>query len=221
MNFFDNYYKVGETIRSKAARQEYFAAIIEYYYSGGREPDFKYEQAKTGFEGVRFSLDKSLRNSSNRKKTEHEGTANESGKKRERKAKENGNSAPPVSVSSREEEEEGLSSDEESLEERDPFDETGTTASFALQCLRAFNEAMGTAYSTMPPKCAQVLERFEGKYALDEVRAMIEFKRDEWSGTRFRNCLTPNTLFSLDHFEQYMNQSRSSAAEKREYEQYD
>ena len=92
---------------------------------------------------------------------------------------------------------------------------------FAWRCLNEFNEAMGTAYSSMPPKCEHVLERFEGKYSLEEVRTMIEYKRDEWRGTKFGNCLTPNTLFSLDHFEQYMNQSRSSAAEKREYEQYD
>ena len=99
--------------------------------------------------------------------------------------------------------------------------ENPPTPLFAWQCLNELNEALGTAYSTMPPKCTNVLERMEGKYTLEEVRSMIEYKRDEWAGTRFKNCLTPNTLFSLDHFEQYMNQSRSSAAEKREYEQYD
>lgn len=99
--------------------------------------------------------------------------------------------------------------------------ETPLYPPFAWQCLAEFNEAMGTAYSTMPPKCVHALERFDGKYSLEEVRRMIEYKRDEWTGTRFKNCLTPNTLFSLDHFEQYMNQSRSSAAEKSEYEKYD
>ncbi|MBQ9042329.1 MAG: conserved phage C-terminal domain-containing protein [Eggerthellaceae bacterium] len=210
MNFFDSYYKVGETIRSKAARQEYFAAVIEYYYSGGQEPVFKSEQAKTGFEGVRFSLDKSLRNSSNRRKTKPEGNANESETKTAR-----------VPVSSREEEEEGLSSIEESLEERDPFDETAMPETFAYRCLGQLNEVLGTSYTSMPPRCANVLVRFDGKYTLAEVRAMLEYKRDEWQRTKFANCLTPNTLFSLDHFEQYMNQSRASAAERSEYEQYD
>ncbi len=213
MNFFDSYYNVGLTIRSKAARQEYFAAVIEYYYSGGQEPVFKSEQAKTGFEGVRFSLDKSLRNSRNRSKTKAKGNANENGRK-----------AAPVPVSSREEEEEGLSSNEESLEEeeRDPFDEADEApTTYALQCLAIFNETMGTAYGSMPAQCGRTLQRFGDKYPLEEVRAMIEYKLDEWQGTRFANCLTPNTLFSPDHFEQYMNQSRSSAAEKRQYEQYD
>lgn len=92
---------------------------------------------------------------------------------------------------------------------------------FAWRCLAELNEALGTSYTSMPPKCARVLERFDGKYTLEEVRAMVEYKRDEWRGTRFANCLTPNTLFSLDHFEQYMNQSRGSAAEKSEYAKYD
>lgn len=92
---------------------------------------------------------------------------------------------------------------------------------YAWRCLAELNEALGTSYTSMPPKCSQTLERFEGKYAIAEVRQMIEYKRDEWQGTRFKNCLTPNTLFSLDHFEQYMNQSRASAAERSEYEQYD
>lgn len=213
MNFFDSYYKVGQTIRGKAARQEYYAAIIEYYYSGGQEPVFKSEQAKTGFEGVRFSLDKSLRNSRNRSKTKPEGNANESETK-----------TAAVPVSSREEEEEGLSTNVESLEEEEqnPFDEAEEApTSYTLQCLGAFNEIMGTSYASMPGRCGRTLQRFEGKYPIDDVRAMVAFKRDEWRGTRFANNLTPNTLFSPDHFEQYMNQSRSSAAEKRQYEQYD
>lgn len=92
---------------------------------------------------------------------------------------------------------------------------------FAWQCLNQLNEALGTTYSSMPPKCTRTLDRFAGKYTPEEVRQMVEYKRGEWQGSRFRNCLTPNTLFSPDHFEQYMNQSRSSAAEKRDYEQYD
>lgn len=99
--------------------------------------------------------------------------------------------------------------------------ETPLNPPFAWRCLEQLNEALGTSYTSMPPKSANTLERFEGKYTVEEVRRMVEYKRDEWQKTRFKNCLTPNTLFSLDHFEQYMNQSRSSAEEKRDYEQYD
>lgn len=94
-------------------------------------------------------------------------------------------------------------------------------APFGLLCLKALNEVLGTCYGTLPSKSALCLSRMEGKYEPDEVRRMVEFKRDEWTGTKFANNLTPNTLFGPDHFEQYMHQSRSSAAEKSEYEQYD
>lgn len=94
-------------------------------------------------------------------------------------------------------------------------------APFGLLCLKALNEVLGTSYGTLPSKSAMCLSRMEGKYEPDEVRRMVEFKRDEWTGTRFANNLTPNTLFSPDHFEQYMHQSRTSAAEKSEYEIYD
>lgn len=94
-------------------------------------------------------------------------------------------------------------------------------APFGLLCLKALNEVLGTSYGTLPSKSAMCLSRMEGKYKPDEVRRMIEFKRDEWTGTRFASNLTPNTLFGPDHFEQYMHQSRTSAAEKSEYERYD
>ena len=92
---------------------------------------------------------------------------------------------------------------------------------FAWQCLAALNEVLGTTYSSLPPKCSQVLERFSDMYTVDGVRRMVEYKRDEWAGTRWKNCLTPNTLFSLEHFEQYMNQSIASDRGRSEYEQYD
>lgn len=92
---------------------------------------------------------------------------------------------------------------------------------FGLLCLNQLNEVLGTCYGTLPSKAAAHLARMDGKYHLGEVRRMVEFKRDEWTGTKFANNLTPNTLFSPDHFEQYMHQSRSSAAEKSDYEQYD
>ena len=39
MNFLDGYFKTGDKMRSKRARQEFYAAIIEFYYKGV-EPEF-------------------------------------------------------------------------------------------------------------------------------------------------------------------------------------
>lgn len=92
---------------------------------------------------------------------------------------------------------------------------------FWLQCLNAFNDVMATTYTSMPEKCRHRLERSEGTVSVEEVRAMIAYKRDEWCGTKYRKGLTPNTLFSPDHFEQYLHQSQAEAKEAKTYAKYD
>lgn len=101
-----------------------------------------------------------------------------------------------------------------------PMDDV-TAEPYALQCLSAFNEIMGTPYLSLPTSCARNLKRFEETYTLDEVRAMISYKRDEWKGTRYERALTPNTLFSRDHFEQYIQQSKGDAKEVSAYDHFD
>lgn len=102
-----------------------------------------------------------------------------------------------------------------------PMLSTCQDAPFWLQCLGALNEVLCTTYTTMPEKCRHTLERCAGGYTVEQVRDMIAYKRDEWQGTRFRKCLTPNTLFGPDHFEQYVHQSKSDAEEAEAYAAYD
>ncbi len=94
-------------------------------------------------------------------------------------------------------------------------------APFWLQCLAAFNDLMGTTYTTMPEKCRHMLERSAATFSVAQVRSMIAFKREEWTGTKYRKGLTPNTLFSPDHFEQYMHQAQAEEKEADEYAAYD
>lgn len=89
---------------------------------------------------------------------------------------------------------------------------------YPLACLAAFNEEMGTAYGSLPPKVALHLNAMEGRYQVDDVRAMVAYKRDEWRGTRFANCLTPNTLFGQDHFEQYMHQAKDEGKRREDFD---
>lgn len=49
---------------------------------------------------------------------------------------------------------------------------------------------------------------------------MVAFKRDDVAGTRWKGILTPNTLFSPDHFEQYMAQSMANREEAERYAEY-
>ena len=65
---------------------------------------------------------------------------------------------------------------------------------------------MGTAYVRNPH--GDFLNEIEGNYSLDDVRRMIEYKRDEWSGTRFQNALTPKSLFDPKNLETYIAQSK-------------
>ena len=94
-------------------------------------------------------------------------------------------------------------------------------APFWLQCLAAFNDLMGTTYTTMPEKCRHMLERSAATFTVWQVRSMIAFKREEWTGTKYRKGLTPNTLFSPDHFEQYMHQAQAEEKEAGDYAAYD
>lgn len=94
-------------------------------------------------------------------------------------------------------------------------------APFWLQCLAAFNDLMGTTYTTMPEKCRHMLERSAATFTVGQVRSMIAFKREEWTGTKYRKGLTPNTMFSPDHFEQYMHQAQAEEKEAGDYAAYD
>ena len=77
---------------------------------------------------------------------------------------------------------------------------------YPLSCLKILNEIMGTSYTRNPH--GEFLADFESSVPLEDVRRMVEFKRDEWWGTRFQHNLTPSTLFSPDHFETYIAQSK-------------
>lgn len=101
-----------------------------------------------------------------------------------------------------------------------PYSPPMQDAPFWLQCLAAFNDAMGTAYTTMPEKCRHMLERSASTFTAAQVRSMVAFKREEWTGTKYRKGLTPNTLFSPDHFEQYMHQAQAEEKEAERYAEY-
>lgn len=95
---------------------------------------------------------------------------------------------------------------------------------YPLACLAILNEELKTAYGMLPPKASTYLQSMQDRYSLDEVRAMVAYKRDEWKGTKFELNLTPNTLFSAEHFEQYIHQSKAergnrNAASSRSFDE--
>lgn len=216
MNFLDGYFRTGDKMRSKKARQEFYCAIIEFYYKGVK-PQFSTEAAEVGFEGIRYSLEQS-RSQSGRAKNPRGGCQPEPSPK-------------PA---------EAHPDDSRTLTKEEVKEDTGIppcsppcdfdappARDFPSLCLAALAEVSGQAYTTMPGKCRRELERAEGRFDAAQVRGMIGFKRDEWraedaaKGTRLSRNLTPNTLFSPDHFEQYMGQFLAEREEAGRYADYD
>lgn len=102
-----------------------------------------------------------------------------------------------------------------------PMPSSVQDAPFWLQCLAALNDLLGTTYTSMPEKCRHMLTRCEGGYTVEQVRGMIAYKQADWQGTKYRKSLTPNTLFSPDHFEQYMHEAKTETEEVADYAKYD
>lgn len=92
---------------------------------------------------------------------------------------------------------------------------------FWLQCLDAFNREFGQTCSWMPEACQHNLERHKDQFTVGQVAQMIAFMKREREGTQYENTLTPNTLFSLDHFEQYMLMAQRGAQKEEDYGIYD
>lgn len=216
MNFLDGYFRTGDKMRSKRARQEFYAAVIEFYYKG-EEPKFSTEAAEVGFEGIRYSLEQS-RSQSGRARKPRGGCQPEPSPM---PAEPQPNPSPTLA---KEEVKEDIGIPPYSP----PADfDAPPAGDFPSLCLAALAEITGQAYTTMPARCRRELERSSGRFDAGQVRGMIGFKRDEWraedaaKGTRLSRNLTPNTLFSPDHFEQYMGQFLSHREEAGRYADYD
>lgn len=105
--------------------------------------------------------------------------------------------------------------------ETPPYSPPSMRSQFQIGCLKALNEVLVSTYTTMPEKCWLTLERAQGNWSVEDVGAMVEFKRDDWAKTKYRHNLTPNFLFSPEHFEQCMHQAKMSREEVESYAEYD
>lgn len=217
----DDVFEGMEQIKTEKAKGEFMLAVVRYGMTGA-EP-----KGSPSWLPTFTVLKKRIKLSSKRS-----GVGSKGGKSTKAGKEANGGSAPEKPPSKRKEEDgfasqangkqnDSLLSRGEDEVEDEQEQEYPLESPFGLLCLNQLNDVLGTCYGTLPSKSALCLSSMDGKYHLGEVRRMVEFKRDEWTGTKFANNLTPNTLFGPDHFEQYMHQSRSSAAEKSEYDIYD
>ncbi len=51
--------------------------------------------------------------------------------------------------------------------------------------------------------------RLAGGHTLDDFKAVIDTKVEEWAGTEMEKFLAPPTLFCEANFEKYLNQGRT------------
>ena len=209
MNFVDAFYEeIASKMKSRKAQDEFIVAIVHYYYLG-EEPTFKSEVADVAFAGIRYSLDKARAGRiGGQAKPEADAQAKRKAKlqaNREAKAEAESEKQANLDTSTYT----GTRENSPKGEQKggDAYDEPWAE-SFPLQCLAAFNEVMGATYGTLPSKVERFLERNRNRYTVEDVRAMVAFKRAEWEGTEFATNLTPQTLFSPEHLEQYVHQSK-------------
>lgn len=205
MNFFDEYYRTSMKMRSQAARQEFIAAVVDYYYTG-EEPSFKYETAEVGFTAIRFSLDKSRTNASNRRKeteTEEEGTENESKTKSEGNANESQteNSVVCNSTGEKEKEKEKVLSNDKT---------TPIPPESFREIVGYLNERTGKHFKESSDATRNLIRARMGEgFAVDDFKRVIDNKCAEWLGDpKMDRFLKPETLFRKSHFEGYLNERR-------------
>lgn len=69
------------------------------------------------------------------------------------------------------------------------------------------NSVCGTRYRASSQATAkQIRARLREGYTVDDFKTVVDKKHDQWAGTDMAQYLTPNTLFCLKHFDNYLNE---------------
>lgn len=211
MVIHDDYYEAAMQLPAKQ-RGDFLMAVVRYGFEGA-EP-----QGSPPWLPVFTVIKGRIALSAERAKAGSKGGAKRKQKRSKSMNCSNAGAEQSAGLPTRVEDED---EDEDEKPPSSPFEQIGEDAPFWLQCLAAFTEVTGHAYTTMPERCRHMLERSEGACTVDEVKEMVAYKRDEWAGTRWKGCITPNFLFSPDHFEQCMNQSKAAREEAGRHGVYD
>ena len=83
------------------------------------------------------------------------------------------------------------------------------------------NQKAGTHYRPVESNFKHIKARLQD-FTIDDLKAVIDKKCNEWLGTEFEKYLTPETLFRPSNFEKYLNQKITTKSNKKFTErQYD
>lgn len=77
---------------------------------------------------------------------------------------------------------------------------------FAYKCIAAWQTMTGRIAGTLPSAHMDTLELAKDAYTVEDVTAMLEYKRDEWAGSDMAKHFHPSTLFKPELFHKYMGQ---------------
>lgn len=96
----------------------------------------------------------------------------------------------------------------------EPSGECEDDASFAAQCLKAWNEETGQDVRVFPGTVFSDLRdiRLSGR-TVEDVRRVVRTKRDQWADDpKMRRFLRPSTVFKAGKFEEYANETGGKEA---------
>lgn len=193
MNFLDNYYTVGSKIRSTEARREYYAAVIEFYYTG-EEPVFDSETAEIGFAGVLYSLKKARAGKLGGEASSASPSAPQA--KRQQEANQ------ATTKYEQEEEEEEIVSTNVDTAPKAPKAEV-------REILDYLNAKTGKSFrASSESTTRKVAARLKEGYTVDDFKRVIDNKVADWANDgSMAKYLRPETLFGTK-FEAYLNEGR-------------
>lgn len=89
-------------------------------------------------------------------------------------------------------------------------DENELDYAYAYRCIALWQTMTGMESENLNASTMDYLQSQKGNYTIDEVKAMLEYKREEWSKKGWDSNFYPKTLFNPENFKRYMNQSKDN-----------
>ena len=83
------------------------------------------------------------------------------------------------------------------------------------------NEKAGKSYKAVKTNNKHINARYEEGYTLEDFKTVIDYKTSKWKGTEWEKYLRPSTLFSAEHFENYLNEAPKRSIECTKTEEVD
>ena len=216
MDFYPNYHKTGRLMK-RAAQDEYYGAIIRYYFEG-IEPEFKNAEAAIGFQAITPSLEK-------QRAGRVAGLASSAARSTNcaTDATTDGITEPATDYTTDESTEQptnGAADGEQATSEQ-AYKRTSivkTPKAPFEEIVSYLNDRTGRRYSPKSQETRKhITARLSEGYSLEDFKRVIDNMCGKWLGTKMSEFLRPSTLFRPSHFDEYLN---ATSPKEDEYAQY-